>query len=244
MSMDEEGFLSPELSEWIVNHRKENAEWIDYAKKLNRTAQRLLLTTSVTFNSLFDAKLFARLLFTRALSNFQGAVLLSEGGMIVEARTLTRSCLESTFCLAATVKGDSEFVHKMFLQDLDQRKKAAIWLLKMDHLLEHVEDDAENRLRDLVNKDLDKFSPLAIEEMARRGDVHNMYFCYRILSGDAAHPTFTALMRYIGDEGNPNNHLIRWGPDCGTEKIRDTVGLSCLSLIIAWATITLTYPNV
>ena len=35
MSIDEEGFLSPELSEWIVNHRKENAEWIDYAKKLN-----------------------------------------------------------------------------------------------------------------------------------------------------------------------------------------------------------------
>ena len=92
---------------------------------------------------------------------------MSEGGMIVEARTLTRSCLESTFCLAATAKGDSEFVHKMFLQDLDQRRKAANWLLKMDHLLEHVEDDAENRLRDLVNKDLAKFSPLAIEEMAK-----------------------------------------------------------------------------
>ena len=40
-------------------------------------------------------------------------------------------------------------------------------------------------------------------------------------------------MRYVDDEGNPNNHLIRWGPDCGTEKIRVTVGLSCLSLIIA-----------
>ena len=50
MSIDEEGFLSPELSDWIAKHREENAEWIDYAKKLNRTAQRLLLTTSVTFN--------------------------------------------------------------------------------------------------------------------------------------------------------------------------------------------------
>jgi hypothetical protein len=43
-----------------------------------------------------------------------------------------------------------------------------------------------------------------------------------------AHPTFTALKRYLGDD-----HTIRWGPDCGTEKIRDTVGSSCLSLIAA-----------
>jgi hypothetical protein len=61
----------------------------------------------------------------------------------------------------------------MFLQDLDQQRKAANGLVKMDHLLEHVEDDAENRLRELVSKDLAKFSPLAIEEMARRGDIHN-----------------------------------------------------------------------
>ena len=246
MSIEEEGFFSPWLSDFVVKHRTENADWFPYAEKLNRTAQRLLLSTSVTVNSSFDAKLFARLLFTRVLSNFQGAVLLSERGMIVEARTLARSCLESTFCLAATAKGDSEFLHEMFLEDMNSRKKLANWLLRRDHLLEHVEGAAENRLREFVgnlDKDLAKFSPRGIEDMAKRGDIHNMYLYYRILSGEAAHPTFTALMRYIGDEGDQTNLPILWGPDCGTEKIRDTVGWSCLFLILACDAINKVHKN-
>jgi hypothetical protein len=70
-----------------------------------------------------------------------------------------------------------------------------------------------------------------------------MYLYYRILSGEAAHPTFTALMRYIGDEGDQTNLPILWGPDCGTEKIRDTVGWSCLFLILACDAINKVHKN-
>ena len=173
-------------------------------------------------------------------------MLLSERGMIVEAQTLARSCLESTFCLAATVTGDSEFVHEMFLEDMNSRKKVAKWLLKTDHLLMHVEGDAEKQLRELVgnlDKDLAKFSSVGVEDMAKRGDSHNLYLQYRILSGEAAHPTFTALMHYIGDEGDQANLPILWGPDCGSKKIRDTVSWACLFLLTACAAINKVHKN-
>lgn len=95
MTIDDQGFLSPEITSWVEKHRAENIAWFLLAESLNRIAHRQLglLKIPADNNQLFVASL----LFMRGLSNFQGAILLSERGMTQEARTITRSCFENIF---------------------------------------------------------------------------------------------------------------------------------------------------
>jgi hypothetical protein len=74
--MDKQGFLSPDIADWVTKHRAEgSATWFTFAGQLNSTAQCLLNAFSVTTQEGgLDSHLLAMLLFTRTLSNFQGAM--------------------------------------------------------------------------------------------------------------------------------------------------------------------------
>ena len=39
MSIQDEGFLSADIGDWLKKHRSENAEWFALAHDLNRVAQ-------------------------------------------------------------------------------------------------------------------------------------------------------------------------------------------------------------
>jgi hypothetical protein len=47
MSIDEQGFLSPEIAAWIDKHRAENRAWFSLAMDLNSVAQQELLLLEV-----------------------------------------------------------------------------------------------------------------------------------------------------------------------------------------------------
>jgi hypothetical protein len=83
MSIDEAGFLSPEIEGYIQKHRAENPGWFQIAEQLNLLAQRQLLSFSVPDHD--RGTVISTLLFMRGLSNFQGAILLAERGMSSEA---------------------------------------------------------------------------------------------------------------------------------------------------------------
>lgn len=51
----------------------------------------------------------ARILL-RSCAAFQGAVLLTERGMVAEGRTLVRNLVESSFCVAALVTAPEKFI--------------------------------------------------------------------------------------------------------------------------------------
>lgn len=96
MSIDKYGFLSPDMANWKKKHRADNATWFSFAEKLNSTGQNILGGLSiVNEENGKNNDLLTMLLFTRVLSNFQGTVLMAEHGMVVEARSLARNCLES-----------------------------------------------------------------------------------------------------------------------------------------------------
>jgi uncharacterized protein (DUF4415 family) len=246
-SIDNEGFLSPHIANWIQKHRTDNANWFSIAEGLNRTGQRLMPGATVTTEQGDgNRRLLAMLLFTRALSNFQGTILMAERGMVVEARTLARTCLESTFCLAAIVKGDSDFTEKMLRDEFANRKKKANWLLSVPERLQHCKPDAMQRLREYVenlNDTWDSLSALGIEEMARTAGLHDLYIFYRELSGDAAHPTITALNRYIVNDEGHEVREIRWGPKCNPSEIADTLNIACHVFIASCAAINEMIPN-
>jgi hypothetical protein len=63
--------------------------------------------------------------FARSVSNFQGAVLMSERAMTAEAGTLARACLESVLFMAAAAT-DAGFLNK--LRD-DHEVHRTLWIL-------------------------------------------------------------------------------------------------------------------
>lgn len=97
MSLESEGYLSPDVGSWIAKHRSQHPEPFGLADRMNRTAQRAMMGCSVPDND--NRALLVVLLFARGLSSFQGGVLMMERGMSVEALTLARSRLETSFYL-------------------------------------------------------------------------------------------------------------------------------------------------
>jgi hypothetical protein len=234
MSISDHGFLSPNMADWITKHRMQNAAWFSLAERLNETAQSLIGRATHSVESAGESKLLALLMFTRVLSNFQGMMLMAERGMIVEARTLARTCLESTFCVCALVKGKAKFVEQMLANEIHGDKSFAQWLL--DSRSVSIEEVASLRkyLQGVKrNSGAGGARKISVEEMARQGDVHPLYVWYRELSRDASHPTLSAVYRYTtGTEGH-DERRVAWGPNCDSREVAQTISCSCSFLMAA-----------
>ncbi|HEY5302203.1 MAG TPA: DUF5677 domain-containing protein [Acetobacteraceae bacterium] len=229
MTIQEEGFLASETDIFIGRHRAAHAPAFALARDLNRLGQKALRRENVAGKAFGDVEPLIFLLLVRTLSNFQGAILMAERGALVESRTLSRSCLETVFCLAALARGGDEFIHRLSSALLADRTSTANWILQKPAVREAMGQANIDTLRQFVDGTsarLDTLQKLGIEEMARQGELDPLYTWYRQLSGDAAHPTLDALERYLvtGDGGEQE---IRWGPDCDGEELEWTVLLSC-----------------
>ena len=237
MSIDKSGFLSPDVANWIQKHRAENDWWFLFVEKLNSVGQSLLHGLNVKIEADgADSDLLAMLLFTRALSNFQGTVLMAERGMVVEARTLARSCLETTFCLVAMIQGKTEFADEFRRASLQSRRGRAQFILKEPDRLAFTDIESVDSLRkyaEQLEKHPEKLSGLKFEQIAEKIGLDDMYLFYRQLSADAAHPSIEALSRYVRDDGQ-----MAWGPNCETTEISDTLNLASHFLICACAAVT------
>lgn len=237
MSIAEQGFLSPDLDRFIGKHRQHNRAAFDLADDLNRTAQRLMLGTEVRMEGdVLSEKNLAQLLFVRALSNFQGAVLMAERGAIVEARTLTRTCLETVFALVAAVKMDTSFIDRMVANEMGSKSKGANWLLNRADRGDYLHPEAEENLQAFIDRLKAENEPTGAfgsEDMARRAGLDGLYIFFRQFSSDAAHPMLEALNRYIDNGKGGVGPEIIWGPNCGADEIADTVIMACCFLLTA-----------
>lgn len=121
-------------------------EWLDFSEKLNSFAIALLASVDivVTEKKSADPKVVAASLLIRTASNFKGTLCLARMGMIVEARTLARSCFENWFWIAGVQAEGDAFVQAMGRDDLVSTKwlsELAIGSLSID----------QTRKRDLVD---------------------------------------------------------------------------------------------
>ncbi len=171
------------------------------------------------------------MLLGRALSNYQGMILLAERGLAAESRTLARACLETAFCLSAVLSAGQPFVDRL----LDDARKHQRMLAK--NLLE-VRSDA--RRGDAINERLQAFleglpgeaSPrwLSTEDMARASALHQMFVFYRELSADA-HPTIASLERYIQTDND--QVAFQWGTEVEPKVLQETLFYGSTFLITA-----------
>jgi hypothetical protein len=74
-----------------------------------------------------------------------------------------------------------------------------------------------------------------MKEAARKSGLADAYLYYKVLSGDAAHPSVSALDRYVRGRGRALAD-INWGPD--PVGISDTVNCGCQAMRAAGTAIT------
>lgn len=235
MSIRDEGFLSPDIEIQVERNRTEYSDWLLLARSCNRFAQKMLLDVQMDTTTCAPSKLVTVALFIRLLSSFQGAVLLAERSMEVEARTLTRACLETVFVLGAVVNDGDAMVREMYADMVARRRSQANWTQTRPEIIKNLTDkskfnlDMMNQLACDAEKDIGKLNKINYENLANRSGFPDHYIWYRILSGDSAHATAGALARYHLDDEGARLHLA-WGPDC-TSNLAETLALLCDFLI-------------
>jgi len=208
----ETGYLSDQLQADLRDIRKANAEWFalieDIAACLQQTAAKACDTVAGTP---FEPSPLGLLVLHRANGLIQGAILLLERGMVVEAKTLIRSLLECAFVLAG-LHDKPEAVKDMLIEDMDAAKKGqAKALLKMGAGKDT--KALEDRL-----KEFGKVRNLSIDELAELGVLKHLYVYYRVLSNDAVHPSGKSLRRHmnVADDGESWGGY-RFGPGTDNE---------------------------
>lgn len=210
-TIEESGFLSDQIVEWIKKYRVDNAEYFALCKDVNRFAQKTMLSLKV-HNECLPEILVASLL-ARAISNFQGMVLLAERGMINEAETLLRCMLEVRFALVAVAR-NTEFAFELLNNDLFEEKNIFNACLRSKHLgvaeLQVAKEKLDKVKQEIKAKGLEKIS---IREIAEKAGLLTMYdSAYKKLSG-TIHASVRSLNQYLETGGTDKIKSFLWGPD-------------------------------
>jgi hypothetical protein len=230
-SIEEAGFLSPDISHWIAHYRTTPScrGWFELATDLNRILQRAILRLAIPAED--NQQFTATLLFLRGVTSFQGTVLLTERGATADARTLVRSCVESLFYLGA-VLADAAFVQALVSDDADRRGKLARSLLGLPPgsglEREHIER-LERFLDELAVSGVEAraVKVFGAAKFAQLEQIYESY--YRGLSNDAAHPSVTSLNRHVKVKTNGEIKGLHWGPDA--KDVADTINNACTAAI-------------
>ena len=216
-SIEKTGFLSKEISEWIKKHRKDNSEYFKLCEDINEFSHSTMHT--ITLYNKVLSELIVSSLFVRAMSNFQGSIIMAERGMINEAKSLLRCLLECQFAIGAIEK-DKTIAEQFVLEDLHQRKdylkahkrnegagipqcEGAPSPEEVDKLLQKIE-------KEIKEKKVKKFTKRDLAEKA--GHVTTYDSAYKILSG-SIHVNARDLEQYLEINKAREVKKILWGPD-------------------------------
>ena len=208
-TIEEKGFLSEEIAEYVKKYRKDNAEKFLLCEDINSFGQKTMLSLEV--HNEHPPTILVALFVTRAMSNFQGIILLAERGMINEAKILTRCMLELMFAIVAIEK-DAEFAFKIVKNDLFEDKKILKAIIQENnrkaHNIEKVKEELDKVEQEIGNLGATEISTWDIADKA--GFVHMYNSAYRMLSG-TIHTRVRSLNENIGIKDG-KIHDFEWGP--------------------------------
>jgi hypothetical protein len=170
------------------------------------------------------------LLYIRAFSNLQGALILAERGLTGEARTLARNCFETAFYLGA-VANDPTFIEKLEKNERRNKKIQAEAILGNEDARLGLDADSLQALRRYIANPENQVSSegvINVEQAAASAKLKPLYqVYYRNLSGDGSHPTISTISRHFDAAGTTSGEVFRYGPDA--PDVEDT--LQCLCVV-------------
>lgn len=226
MSLARQGFLSNELDEVRGRLRHKNAEPVALLDSISELGQKIV--PRITTLSPTRQNLMAGAFFLRGIQSMQGAILMAERGMDLEARTLARSALETLFYLGAAVK-EEDFAEDFMRDHVSRLDKLA----KAHKELAISDDEDHETLRTAIDGARDiagEGRPLAIRATAIRAgmDVSYQGF-YRGLSTDSAHPTVMSISSHFSREPSGRPTGLLWGPEIqDNDRVQDTMYIIAL----------------
>jgi hypothetical protein len=218
-------------------------QWLGFAGRLIELAYAIFgeAKIDITEKLFGEPKILSLAPLCRTVGNFKGVVALTKLALVVEARTLTRSCYENLYCMAALIEQGDQFVKAMHQDQMRSFRSQGEFLLE-DIDDEHI-GDAEfvEKLRSRVKEiklRWPKANFLSPKQTAKGSVLRQSYLLYSKLSGDAAHPSILALRRYLvrfEENGEQIVGLDVSPPEKGNE-IADTINLACNGLHPVWMT--------
>lgn len=186
----------------------------------------------VTLKGFADAKVLGLMLLARTLSNVKSVLLLVDGKQIVEARTITRSCLENFYWTAALAEEGDAFVRKMRDDEMSHRRAQGQSIFSNGFEIEEtVKERLRNFMRDTGKQfgDAGTLSPKKVAGI--RKDFQKTYIFYGQLSSDAAHPSVTALNRYAIPHTANEIGGIDVDPVVSDHEIAETLEYLCMGAV-------------
>jgi hypothetical protein len=117
-----DGFMAEAAENWRTIHNRRANDWFDLARDLNQFGHKLKASVEVQAQPTQQHLFAGALLYLRALTTFQAAVLVAGYGLVADAGTLVRSCLEDFFLLVM-LNEDHGFVARMMQSDALQEKR-------------------------------------------------------------------------------------------------------------------------
>src|ERR1700722_2721778 len=208
--------------------------WLDYSRRLYDAGLSIIFEADkmAVGSSTKDPKVLALALLCRTLSNFNGAVLMIEAAMPVEARTLTRCCFENLLWLAElTEKGDA-FVEEMVRDEVSSQQARGKMVLSWSDRLEDQAPYAEGLRTSLeqMKEKHPKAKAIRFGDLGKENRIADSYLWFRQLSSDAAHPSLTSLSRYMFKQ--PNNVVtLSIAPDMKEKEAEDTLQYATQALM-------------
>ena len=213
-AIENSGYLSPEIDEWVKKHKSENPEWFQLAEDINSFAQEQMFLLNV--HNLDYQELLTATAFVRSHSLFQGALILLQRGMIYEAAILVRAEVEVMFVLTAAVK-ERKFAKEFILSDETQKLRLMKNILRSSSDLQNeIGDDATwekvEKLKDKLKRN--GITEIQFNDIANISDYYDWYtVVYTVLSQMGAHPTPRSLDQHLQIDSTGEVGSLLWGPD-------------------------------
>jgi hypothetical protein len=201
-------------------------------EELGQTALQIAgqVNIKITEHGFLEPKLLALALLSRTLGNFRGTVRLIEQGLLVEARILARCCFENQLVVGGLFTKGIEFAHQIKADDVAGKKARLKFVADNEGIFQALSQETRDEMaRAQESLTASKGSYLKFKEASAAGPFSSIYLAYSQLSGDAAHPTFSALMRHCVIEGG--NLTFDVVPAENEHQLDETLHLACISLI-------------
>src|SRR5215204_3461841 len=152
-------------------------------------------------------------------------------GLIVEARTLVRCCIENLIWIDGLATKGKEFitevVHDEYKSKMARGKQLLEWVAAQKTQLE-LGEKLELFL-DETKKQFPKAKKINLKASLQAGPLKDLYGFYGVLSADAAHPSASSLSRHIE---KPETNVINIGnPEPEEEEVLETLEYGCMAMI-------------
>jgi hypothetical protein len=183
---------------------------------------------TLTAKGFVDPQILVVALLCRSVHNFKGAIALIEKGLVVEARTLTRCCFENLFLVGGLQSDGAAFAERM-VEDDKAGKKGRI-RFAFDTIYDSLSPEMQKRIQEIHERTNMNAKAIFIKpkEVAKLSAFNKTYAIYSQMSGDAAHPTLSALARHWEHK---DEATLVFDPDPSEDELNETMHLACTALM-------------